>query len=84
MARVTRTAVRMASKREVSPKVALPAIAQLVVGAVLVILGAVPQIVQDGDVREKLLSLGLGLIGASGLTGSIGFAARPGRVVVND
>jgi hypothetical protein len=84
MAQVQRKAVRMASKKAISPKVTVPAVAQAVAGIVLVILGAIPSIVDDGGTRTTLLTLGLGLLGASGLTGVLGFQANPGQVIVNE
>lgn len=80
---VVRKANRMAD-RQISPKVAIPALAQLGVGLILVVLGAIPQIVKDGDTRSTLLAVGLALLGGSGLTGGLGFAAKPGQVVVNE
>jgi hypothetical protein len=80
---VVRKANQMADG-QISPKVAIPALAQLGAGLIFVVLGALPSIVKDGDTRSTLLTLGLALLGGSGLTGGLGFAAKPGSVVVQE
>lgn len=54
----------------IAPKVAWPALVLFVVGAVLVVL----HFLLDDD-NDTLLTLGLAAIGASGITGGVGFAA---------
>jgi hypothetical protein len=81
---VVRTASQMATKTTISPKVLVPAVAQAVAGVVLIVLGAVPSIVDDSGTRSTLLTLGLALVGASGLTGGLGYQAQPGQVTVRE
>jgi hypothetical protein len=54
----------------ISPKVAWPAVALAALGVVMVVLHFV--LSEDGD---TLLTLGLTLVGASGLTGGLGYKA---------
>jgi len=56
----------------IAPKVAWPAVVLFVIGAILVVLHFV---LDDND--NTLLTLGLAAIGASGVTGGVGFAAPP-------
>ena len=81
---IVRTSKEMASATTISPKVLIPAIAQAVAGVVLIVLGVVPSIVKDDNTRQTMLSLGLALVGASGITGVAGYNAKPGQVVVNE
>jgi hypothetical protein len=65
-----------------SPKVTVPAIAQAVLGVILVLLAVIPGLIKDESTQNTLLTLGLALLGASGVTGALGFTSRPGKVVV--
>jgi hypothetical protein len=56
----------------ISPKVAWPAIALFAIGVVMIVLHVVTD--EDGD---TLLTLGLTAIGASGVTGGLGYSAPP-------
>lgn len=60
----------------ISPKVALPAILQLVVGLALVVLGV---IVGDTTVRDA----GIGMLAGAGVTGAAGYAAPAGAITTN-
>jgi hypothetical protein len=60
----------------ISPKVKLPAAMLLAVGLGLLIASVV---LDDAD---KLVEVGLSLIGASGLAGGLGYVAPPGEVAV--
>jgi hypothetical protein len=79
---VVRTSTEMATKSTISPKIAWPALALAALAVVLIILGAVNSIVQDASTRDTLLTIGLALLGASGVTGTIGYTAPPGQVKV--
>ena len=61
----------------ISPKVAWPSVALFVVGVALAVVGAVTS-------AEGLTPAGLGLIGASGITGAIGYRAPVGSVVPDE
>jgi hypothetical protein len=57
----------------ISPKVALPAAAQLVIGAALAIVGALTH-------NDQLLAIGLAVLGTGGVTGLVGYNAPAGSV----
>lgn len=59
-----------ANTEGVAPKVAWPTVALFAVGAVLVVLHLVLK-----DAGDTLLTIGLAAIGASGVTGGVGFVA---------
>jgi hypothetical protein len=83
---VVRTSTRMATRSTISPKVSGPALVQLSSGMLLVLLAVIhvePLGLSD-DARSTLLTLGLGLIGASGLTGVLGYTAPPGQVTISE
>lgn len=70
--------MRVATAKEqvgVSPKVKLPAAVQAALAVVLLVIGYV-----IGD--NTVTAIGYALLGASGVTGGLGFLARPGRVRV--
>lgn len=83
MARITRKAVQMADKKEISPKVSWPAVALAVIGVVVIVVSAIPSLVDHGA-QDTLLAVGLSLLGASGIGGVVGFNAPVGRVKVDE